>query len=80
MLAFAFDLLAGTSPGRAEALYKLGTTCMIKGGAPMRCSVECINRGFSTLDRHRIGAVTDSTRVTDLPVRVSRWVVTAKER
>ncbi len=75
----ALGLLAGASPGRAEALYKLDTTCTIKGGAPVPCSVEAIDEGSSTLYRHRIGTATETIRVSDSPVRMSRWIAATKE-
>jgi hypothetical protein len=68
----ALGLLTAPSPGRAEVLYKLETTCTIKGGAPVPCSVEAMNEGPSTLYLHKIGTATETIRVTDSPVRVSR--------
>ena len=75
----ALGLLAVPSPGRAEVLYKLETTCTLKGGAPVPCTVEAVDEGAATLYRHRIGAVTETIRVTDSPVRMTRWDPAIKE-
>jgi hypothetical protein len=75
----ALGLLTAPSPGRAEVLYKLETTCTIKGGAPVPCSVEAMNEGPSTLYLHKIGTATETIRVTDSPVRMSRWIPATKE-
>lgn len=58
----------------AEAiLYKLATTCSLAGAAPVSCTVEAINQGANTLYRHRIGAVTETIRITDDPVTMAIW-------
>ncbi len=75
----ALGLLTAPSPGRAEVLYQLDTTCTIKGGDPVPCSVEAINEGPSTLYRHRIGAATETIRITDSPVSMSRWIAASKD-
>jgi len=71
-LAGAAALLA-PAPGQAEVLYKLSTTCSIKGGAPVPCTVEAKDEGPATIYRHTIGNVTEKVRITDEPVRMSIW-------
>lgn len=74
----ALGLLAVPSPGRAQVLYKLDTTCTIKGGAAVPCTVEAVDEGASTLYRHRTGTATETIRITESPVRMSRWVDATK--
>ena len=75
----ALGLLAFPSPGGAQVLYKLDTTCTIKGGAPVPCTVEAVDEGMSTLYRHRTGTATETIRITDSPVRMTRWNPATKE-
>jgi hypothetical protein len=75
----ALDFLAGASPGRPEALYKLDTTCSMNGASAVPCTVEAIQEGTSTPYRHRIGAATETIRITDSPVHMSRWIAATKE-
>jgi len=79
LAGMALGLLAVPSPGRAEVLYKLDTTCTLKGGAPVPCSVEAVDEGAATLYRHRIGAVTEIIRITDAPMRMTRWNPASKK-
>jgi hypothetical protein len=71
-LAGAAAVLAPAS-GRAEELYKLSTSCSLKGGAPVPCTVEAEDEGPATVYIHRIGNVTEKVRITDDPVRMSIW-------
>lgn len=72
--ALASAVVLAPTPGRSEVLYKLDTKCSLAGAAPQPCSVEAENEGQSTLYRHRIGTVTETIRVTEAPVRMSRWI------
>ena len=56
-----------------ETLYKLKTTCSIKGGAPQECVVEAVNEGDATIYRHKIGKQVQKIRITDSPVSMSIW-------
>lgn len=76
--AVASALLLAPLPGRSEVLYKLETQCSLAGAAPQPCSVEAVNEGQATLYRHRIGTATETIRVTEAPVRMSRWIAGAK--
>jgi hypothetical protein len=71
-LAGVASLLA-PAPGQAAVLYKLSTTCSIKGGAPVPCTVEAEDEGSATVYTHTIGNVTEKVRITDEPVRMSIW-------
>jgi hypothetical protein len=71
-------LLLAPLPGRSEVLYKLDTQCSLAGAPPQPCTVEAVNEGTATLYRHRIGAVTETIRVTEAPVRMSRWIEASK--
>jgi hypothetical protein len=73
LTATAAAMLLAPAPGRAEVLYKLSTTCAVNGGAPVPCTVEAVDEGPSTLYRHTIGAVTETVRITDDPVRMTIW-------
>ncbi|MCP9771719.1 hypothetical protein KBY66_03640 [Synechococcus sp. Tobar12-5m-g] len=75
----ALGLLTVPSPGRAEVLYKLDTTCTIKGGAPMPCTVVATNEGTATLYKHTLAASTETIRVKDAPIRMDRWLTATKE-
>ena len=70
-------LLAGLSAGPAEAqgqpLYRLETTCTIKGGAAQPCVVEAVNEGDTTIYTHRIGQQVVKIRISDSPVSMSLW-------
>ena len=37
------------APGQAAVLYKLSTTCSLKGGAPVPCTVEAEDEGAATV-------------------------------
>jgi hypothetical protein len=51
----------------------------MNGASAVPCTVEAIQEGTSTLYRHRIGAATETIRITDSPVRMSRWIPATKE-
>ena len=70
-------LLAGLSAGPAEArsqtLYKLETSCSIKGGPAQPCVVEAIDEGDATIYIHQIGKQVAKIRITEAPVSMSLW-------
>jgi hypothetical protein len=75
LIGCCLALQAGTPPLRAEeVLYKLETTCSLSGGEPQDCTVEAVDDGTATLYRHRIGARTETIRITDKPTRMTRWL------
>jgi hypothetical protein len=57
----------------SETLYKLKTTCSIKGGPAQDCVIEATNEGDVTVYRHTIGKTVELIRVSDAPVSMSRW-------
>lgn len=69
-----------TMPASAgtETLYKLKTTCSIRGGQPQDCIVEAINEGDATIYSHTIGGLVQKIRITDAPVSMSLWDPTSK--
>ncbi len=79
MIPFSLGLLAAGAatallsavPARAEVLYKLSTTCALRGAAPVPCTVEAEDEGPATVYRHTIGSTTVSIRITDDPVRMA---------
>jgi hypothetical protein len=75
-------LLAGLSAGHAQArsqtLYKLETSCSIKGGPAQPCVVEAVDEGDATIYTHRIGKQVQKIRISDAPVRMSLWDPTSK--
>ncbi len=71
-------LVAG-QPGRAEMLYRLETTCSIKGGAPTPCTVEAHNQDTATLYHHRVGKVTETIRISDDPATMMIWVAASRQ-
>ena len=75
VLAGAWSLPASAG---AETLYKLKTTCSIKGGQPQDCIVEAINEGNATIYTHKIGKQVQKIRITDAPVSMSLWDPTSK--
>ncbi len=75
----ALGLLSAPSPGRAEVLYKLETTCSIKGGDPFPCTVEATDQGTETIYKHTWAGGTESFRVTDSPIRMDRWLAATKK-
>lgn len=73
------SLIATPLPGRSEVLYKLNTTCSIKGAAPVACTVEAVEDGDATLYRHRVGSLTETIRISDNPIRMARWDGSSKQ-
>ena len=75
-------LLAGPSAGQAQArsqsLYKLETSCSIKGGPAQACVVEAVDEGDATIYTHRIGKQVQKIRISDAPVSMSIWDPTSK--
>jgi len=63
---------------QSAILYKLDTTCRVKGGEPQACVVEAVNEGNATLYRHIISRTVETIRVTDSPVRMSVWLENKK--
>jgi hypothetical protein len=53
--------------------YQLETTCTVRGGAPLPCTVEAVDEasGDVTIYRHTIGKNVTSIRVTDDPLTMS---------
>jgi len=66
-------LASGPASARSEALYKLETTCTIKGGAVQSCMVEAVDEGNATIYTHRIGKQATRIRISDDPVSMSIW-------
>ncbi|NQV10986.1 MAG: hypothetical protein HQ527_07465 [Cyanobacteria bacterium] len=60
-------------------LYKLETTCSLKGAEPVDCTVEAIDEGEATLYRHQIGTTTETIRILDDPIRMSRRIAASQE-
>jgi hypothetical protein len=54
-------------PAGAETLYSLTTTCSLKGGASVPCTVEAVDVGEATEYRHSMGGTTVTYRVFDDP-------------
>ncbi len=76
----ALVLLTVPSPGWAEVLlYKLNTVCSIKGADPLPCRVQAVDEGEATLYTHQIGATTETIRITDAPIRMTRRIVDSEE-
>ena len=69
----ASAVLLMPSQARAQVLYNLDTRCSLNQASAVACTVEAVNQGSTTLYRHRIGATTESIRITDAPVRMERW-------
>lgn len=66
-------------PARAQSttLYRLTTTCSIRGGSPQPCVVEASEEGDVTTYRHTIGAVTETIRISEAPPRMGRLDATS---
>ncbi|MCP9808726.1 hypothetical protein KBY58_04685 [Cyanobium sp. HWJ4-Hawea] len=77
-LGSGMAICASPLAGHAEVLYTLQTKCSIKGGSPLPCTVTAENRGNATFYLHQIGATRKTIRITDKPLRMTRWV-TGKE-
>jgi hypothetical protein len=71
--AMAAVLVLSPTPGRSEELYRLDTTCAVKGATPVDCVVVATDEGPYTLYRHQIGKVMETIRITDDPVRMTIW-------
>ncbi|MFM7313403.1 MAG: hypothetical protein ACKO0M_09585 [Cyanobium sp.] len=71
--AVSLALLAAPLPSRSEVLYSLQTQCSIKGATAVPCTVEAVDGDGVTLYRHRIGSRTETIRISDKPIRMSRW-------
>jgi hypothetical protein len=71
-------LVLSPTPGRSEELYRLNTTCALRGAAPVDCVVVATDEGPYTLYRHQIGKVMETVRITDDPVRMTIWRNDAK--
>lgn len=78
-LGIGLGLAAALSPSPAQAqsestsLYRLDTTCTLKGGAAQPCIVEAIDEGSFTTYRHTIGRTIETIRISDAPVRMGRF-------
>lgn len=55
----------------SKVLYTLATRCSLAGGPAQPCTVEAIDKGPTTIYRHRIGSQTISVRITDSPVTMA---------
>ncbi|MEO1002481.1 MAG: hypothetical protein AAFX65_05140 [Cyanobacteria bacterium J06638_7] len=74
-LCLALGLGAAFAPhatAQSETLYRLETTCTLSGGSPQPCVVEAIDEGEFITYRHSIGAVSETIRIADAPVRMGR--------
>ena len=77
-LAIAGSLL--TIPaGKSEVLYELKTTCTKQKGQAQSCTIQAINEASVTLYRHRFRNGIETIRITDEPVKMSRWDTFNKE-
>ncbi|MCT0205723.1 hypothetical protein KQ302_11540 [Synechococcus sp. CS-602] len=64
----------------AETLiYKLETTCSLKGAEPVDCTVDAIDTGDATVYRHQIGSRSETIRISEEPIRMSRWMPAGKQ-
>ncbi|MCP9927005.1 hypothetical protein [Cyanobium sp. CH-040] len=66
----AIPFCAQPSAAQGTTLYRLETTCTIRGGAPQDCVVEVTDEGDSTVYRHTIGSRVEVIRVSDPPLRM----------
>jgi hypothetical protein len=66
-------LPAALAEAKGEVLYKLETTCTIKGGAAQACVVEAVEQSDATIYTHRIGKQVVKIRISDSPVSMSLW-------
>ena len=67
----AIPICAAPSLAQSTLLYRLETTCTIRGGAPQECVVEVSDDGETTTYRHTIGSRVEVIRVSDPPLRMS---------
>lgn len=58
-------------------LYQLETTCSLRGAKPVDCVVEASEENGATVYRHTIGSVVETIRITDGPLRMTRFDKTA---
>jgi hypothetical protein len=74
-LALGLGAALSAAPARAqsETLYRLETTCSLRGGEPQPCVVDAIDEGEFTTYRHTIGDSTETIRISDAPVRMGRF-------
>lgn len=71
--------LAQEKAQKQQILYSLQTRCSLGSAAAVACTVEAVDDGKATLYRHKIGNATDTIRITDSPVRMTRWDAKAKQ-
>lgn len=71
----ALITLTATVPmgAHAETLYTLESSCSLEEGAPQPCVIEASEEKNATVYRHRIGNQIETIRISDVPVRMSRW-------
>ena len=60
------------SPPAPTLLYRLETTCSIRGAKAVDCVVEALQDDQATLYRHSIGPVVETIRISDGPLRMAR--------
>jgi hypothetical protein len=65
------SLSVAPSLAQTTLLYRLETTCTIRGGAAQDCVVEVSDEGDTTMYRHTIGSRVEVIRVSDPPLRMS---------
>jgi len=78
-LAHPTPALAQAKPTKQQVLYTLQTRCSLQSAAPVPCTVEALDDGKATLYRHKIGSSTDTIRITESPVRMTRWDAKGKQ-
>jgi len=67
----AIRLCSAPAMAQTTTLYRLETTCTVRGGAPQDCVVEALDEGDTTVYRHTIGSRVEVVRVSDPPLRMS---------
>lgn len=54
-------------------IYRLETSCSMRGAKPVDCVVEVTEENGATVYRHTIGWVVETIRITDGPLRMTRF-------
>lgn len=65
--------VATPTPAKPQILYSLQTTCSEQGQPAVACTVEALNEGKATLYRHTWKDRVRTIRITESPIRMTRW-------
>lgn len=67
------EVRAQPAPAKDNVIYRLETRCTLQATTTVACTVQAIDEGQATLYRHAFRDGVRSIRITDAPLRMTRW-------